>query len=362
MKAFVTGASGFIGGHVVRKLLGRGYQVKALVRSPQDAAEMKLLGAEPVEGDILNPDSFREAMTGCDVVFHIAGWYEIGSRDWRTAELVNVEGTRSVLGTAHQVGVPRIVYTSTVAVFGDTRGKLVDESYRRPDRPFLTEYDRTKWEAHYRVALPMIERGAPIIIVQPGAVYGPEDHSLYGELMQRFYKSQMVALPGPMTALCFSHVEDCAEGHILAAEQGRIGESYIIGGPVLTLREAVGLWSQVTGRAAPRLEVPARFLTPLAPVVGALEQVLPLPKLVNEDAVKVLGVTYIARSEKAHRELGWFAREPEEGFRQTFDWIAGRTQPPGPPSVRRKRAASFSLGAAIGLLLVWLYFQYTKRR
>ena len=249
MKAFVTGGSGFIGGHVVRKLLERGYEVTALVRSGKRAG-LQAAGARVVAGDIGEQPSMRAGMLGNDVVFHLAGWYKIGSRNPREGEIVNVEGTRNVLELAHELGIPKIIYTSTVAVFGDTHGQMRNETYRY-DGPFLTEYDRTKWLAHYEVAVPLIRAGAPIVIVMPGGVYGPGDTSVISELMERFYRHRLPLIPGPETALTYAHVEDIAEGHVLAAERGVVGESYILAGRALALGPTVNLWARILHHPRP---------------------------------------------------------------------------------------------------------------
>ncbi|NJN53851.1 MAG: SDR family NAD(P)-dependent oxidoreductase [Anaerolineae bacterium] len=187
MKAFVTGGSGFIGQHVVRKLIERGYEVHALARSERSTAVVRDLGAIPVPGDITDTAAMRAGMAGRDLVLHLAAWYHIGSPDWMEAEAINVGGTRRVLHLAHELGVPKIVYVSSVAVFGDTKGELVDETFFQGG-PFLTEYDRTKWLAHLQSGLPMIEEGAPIIIAMPGFVYGPGDTSQAAQMMRMFYR------------------------------------------------------------------------------------------------------------------------------------------------------------------------------
>ena len=233
MKAFVTGGSGFIGQHVVQKLVARGDEVHALARSEESAALLRQLGATVFKGDITDAASLRPGMAGCDVVFHMAAWYKLGAPDWMNAEAINVGGTRRVLRLAHELGIPKIVYTSTVAVYGDTQGQLVDESYYK-EGPFLTEYDRTKWLAHYKVALPLIEKGAPIVIVMPGGVYGPGDTSFIAQLMRMFYRG-LAVLPGSDLTVTYAHVEDIAEGHLLAAEKGKVGESYILTGPAIPL-------------------------------------------------------------------------------------------------------------------------------
>ncbi|MFM8321810.1 MAG: NAD-dependent epimerase/dehydratase family protein, partial [Chloroflexota bacterium] len=267
MKAFVTGGSGFIGQAVVRKLVARGWQVNALVRSQHSAARLSALGATPVWGDITARESMRPGMSGCQAVFHAAGWYRLGSPSWRQAELINVEGTRNVLELAVELHIPRIIYTSSVAIYGDTHGYVPDESYIPPPCQFLTEYDRTKHNAHYQVALPLIAHGAPLTIVMPGAVYGPGDPSLVGKFMDLFYRGLLPVATGAGLELCYAHVDDIAEGHLLAYEKGRPGESYHLTGPAFTLRRALRMWAEVTGIQPPMVWVPSGWLQPLAPLV-----------------------------------------------------------------------------------------------
>jgi dihydroflavonol-4-reductase len=356
MKAFVTGGNGFIGAHVVRKLIANGYQVNALARSQESAAYVQSLGAKPVRGDITAIESMREGMQGCKVVFHMAGWYKLGASNQQEAESINVSGTRNVLGLAHQMGIPKIIYTSTVAVNGDTHGYLADETYTPPEGPFLTEYDRTKWVAHHKIAVPLIEEGAPIIILMPGIVYGPGDKSLIGDMMRFFYRGLFPVLPGPELTLTFAHVEDVAEGHILAAEKGRPGETYLLTGPVATLAEISSLWAQVSGRRAPFFEVPARYIKPLAPLASFLGSIFPMPSILSPDAIAILDATYIGRSDKARRQLGWQTRPLLAGMQETFDWIA-QTTPPAAIEIsptQRRQFAVVALGAALGITFAWL--------
>lgn len=352
MKAFVTGGSGFIGQHVVKKLIERGYDVHALARSEQSTAVLQSLGCTVVPGDITDVASMRPGMAGSDVVFHIAAWYKLGSDDWMKAEAINVGGTRKVLRLAVELGIPKIIYTSTLAVFGDTQGQLVDETYYKGG-PFLTEYDRTKWLAHYKVALPLIEKGAPIIIVMPGAVYGPGDTSTVADTMRQFYRG-MPALPGPQTTLTYAHVEDIAEGHLLAMEKGKPGESYILAGPAVPLGEMVDFWGYLTGKPAPLLRVPANFVKPFAPLVGAVSKPLSLPAAYSRDTMTILDATYIARSDKARAELGWTTRPLQTGMLETFKWIeeteATYTKEPD----REKQAAALAVFAASILFILWL--------
>lgn len=361
MKAFVTGGTGFLGRYLIRQLIEKGYAVYALARSAEGTAFVKTMGAVPVSGDITDVESMRDGMAGSDVVFHLAGWYKLGSPDWMQAEAINVGGTRKVLRLAHELGIPKIIYTSTVTVFGDTKGELVDETYYKGG-PFLSEYDRTKWLAHYKVALPLIEKGAPIIIVMPGGVYGPGDTSIIADMMRIFYRGTPV-LPGPATALTYAHVEDVAAGHILAAEKGKIGESYILAGPAIPLSEMMDFWAYLTGKRAPLLPVSHTLLKPFAPLMGALAPMLNLPAMFSQEAIASLGSTYLARSDKARAQLGWETRPLQTGMLDTFAWIAEteaqRALEQQPE--REKRLAGMALAAALFLFLYWIKGQKRQK-
>jgi len=357
MKAFVTGGTGFIGRPLVRKLLKRGYDVTVLVRSDKGSADLQALGAETVRGDIRDVASMREAMRGSDVVFHLAGWYKTGSPDWMTAEPLNVGGTRKVLRLARELGVAKVIYTSTHTVLGDTGGELVDETSFQGG-PFANEYDRTKWLAHYKVAVPMIDKGAPIIIVMPGTGYGPGDPSLIGDLMRLFYAGNLPAVPAPDFTTSYVHVEDIAEGHIIAAEKGVIGESYILTGPAVPLGEIVDFWSQLTGKPAPVIGIPSGYLLPFAPVMGWLNKTFSLPPLFSREAVELLGMNYTASPEKARAQLGWRTRSMQEGMSETFEYIA-ETTPVSPAIQHRERRI---IGAALFATAAFLLFWFVSRR
>jgi nucleoside-diphosphate-sugar epimerase len=354
MRAFVTGGTGFIGQVLVRKLLERGYEVRALARSAQGAANLHRMGVTFIQGDMEDLEALRSGMEGCEVVFHVAAWYKLGARDQGQVERINVDGTRNVLTLAHELGVPRIVYTSSLAVFGDTHGQLVDEIYRMPpEQDFLTEYDRTKWKAHYEVAVPLIERGAPVIIVQPGVVLGPGDHSLMSAMMALYQRGLFPIVFGPEMTVTIAHVEDIAEGHILAAEKGRPGETYIIAGPPISQGEMFSMWAQITGRRPPLFSIPARFLTPLAPLLGKLSQYFPLPPLFSQDAVAVLEATYMGSADKSRNELGWESRPVEETFRDTFASLQGEEQPQVFDPEKKRLLAILALAAAAFLAAAW---------
>lgn len=362
MKAFVTGGAGFIGRHVVRKLLDRGYEVVALARSPESAVRLNEMGAVTISGDITNMASMREGMSGCDLVFHIAGLYAIGGVDREEMEVVNVSGTRKVLRLAHELGVPKIIYTSTINVFGDTKGVLVDESYFA-NGPFRTEYDRTKWLAHYKVALPLIEKGAPIIIVMPGPVYGPGDQSILSDMMRLFYRG-FPAVPGPDTVITFTHVEDVAEGHILAAEKGRVGETYILTGPAIPLGEMMDFWGHLTGKSAPAIHLPSPLLRATAPLANVTGSFTDLNSAFSKEGASFIGATYMARSDKARDELGWHTRSLQTGMLETFEWIAETEDERriGMARRREEQVARLALFTAVLLLIAWLFSSRRKNK
>ncbi len=355
MKAFVTGGTGFIGSHLIPKLIEQGYDVYALARSPQSIAAVASLGAVPVPGDIMDVASMRDSMAGSDVVFHLAAWYEIGSDSAEMAEAINVGGTRKVLRLAHELGVGKIIYVSTVAVFGDTHGNLVDETYFNGG-PFLSEYDRTKWLAHYKVAVPLIEKGAPITIVMPGAVYGPGDNSVVAELMRLFYRGFPV-VPGPSSVLTYAHVDDVANGLLLTAEKGKVGESYILAGPAIPLGEMEDFWSHLTGKRAPAMRLPAKLVRNSAAITDLAGQFTDLKQVFSAEGASLAGASYAARSDKARAELGWKTRPLQTGMLETFEWIAATEAERAAaeaPRAREKQLAGLAMLAAFVLLILWL--------
>lgn len=319
MRYFVTGATGFIGGRLVRQLRAAGHEVRALVRTPSKAKDLAGLGISLHSGDITDTESMRAAMRGSDGVFHLAAWYRIGARpsERRVAERINVQGTRNVLELMRELGVPKGVYTSTLAVFGDTEGWVGDESYRHAG-PWISEYDRTKWKAHYEVAVPMIQSGLPLVIVQPGVVYGPGDTSVIGDLLRQYLRRRLPIRPHG-AAFCWGHVDDTAQGHVLAMDRGRAGESYILAGPPHTLEEALEIAEEITGIRPPWLRPPAMLLRAMAALASAVETVIPLPPTYSGETLRIAaGATYLASSEKAQQELGFMARALEDGLRETL--------------------------------------------
>jgi nucleoside-diphosphate-sugar epimerase len=316
VKVFVTGATGFIGGEVARQLRERGDEVVCLVRSPEKAAKLKELGCDLVSGDLGNEAAIRKGMEGCDAVIHAAAVYEVGIPPSQRPAMheANVGGTERVLGAALQEKIPRVVYVSTVGVFGNTNGQIVDESFEHPAKSFTSAYEETKWEAH-QVAKRLIGEGLPCVIVQPGGVYGPGDTSSVGQLLDQFLSGKMPLMPFPELGICLTHVEDIAGGILLGLDKGTAGEAYVISGPATTMREALGVVADCTGRKAPKHAIPTPLMKAMIPIGPLVGKAMGQPPNLRELISSADGVTFWASYDKAKRELGYEPRGLEEGLR-----------------------------------------------
>ncbi|MFN8427846.1 MAG: NAD-dependent epimerase/dehydratase family protein [Anaerolineales bacterium] len=309
MKYFITGATGFVGGEIIRQLVKAGHEVRAVVRDPQKAQWMNELGVKLHKGDVTDKESMREAMTGVDGVFHVAGWYKYAERIKGEAYAINVVGTKNVLELMQELKISKGVYTSTCAVNSDTKGKVVDESYRFTGK-HLTQYDRTKAAAH-EIAKDFIAKGLPLVIAMPGGIYGPGDTSSMGSGVRSLLQGQIPVIPTQF-GVCYEHVEDTARGHLLMMEKGKIGEAYITAGEAHTLVETYKFTCQIAGVKMPAI-IPyqmLKFLSVLSvPFAGWM------PEYYTPDALRSLaGVTYWGDSSKAKRELGLIQRPFREGW------------------------------------------------
>jgi nucleoside-diphosphate-sugar epimerase len=314
VKVFVTGGTGFIGGEVVRQLRARGDEVVCLVRNPEKGQKVSDLGCRIAAGDLSDERAIREGMAGCDAVIHAAAVYEVGIpvKDRPAMEEANVGGTERVLGAALELKIPKVVYVSTVGI-GQTHGKVVDESFEAPEGPFTSCYEQTKWEAH-RVAKRLTGEGLPCVIVQPGGVYGPGDTSSIGELLNQFFAGKLPLLPFPDLGICLAHVEDTAAGIVLALDKGTPGETYIIAGPKATMREAVNVVADVSGRKAPKRALPTPLMKAMIPIGPLVGKMMGQPPNLRELISAADGVTFWASNEKAKRDLGFDPRGLEQGF------------------------------------------------
>jgi dihydroflavonol-4-reductase len=319
-RVFVTGATGFIGRSLTRKLLARDHEVTFLTRHPDGQATRALqaAGAVPVHGDITEAETMHEAMAEAELVFHLAGWYRVGEPDPATALSINVEGTRTVLESAYGLGVPNIVYTSTGVVLGNTRGRIVDERFCR-QAPFASIYARSKTIAH-EIAQELIHRGAPVRIVMPGAVFGPQDHSLVGTFLRFYLRGWLPLIPGVDAGISLTYVDDVAEGHILAAERGHAGESYLLAGPCLTYEEMLRLVARVADRPEP-ISMSSWPVPGLVQLARLVNRFVSLPPAFHPETLGYLnGLTYWFNAGKAQHELGWRRRPLITGVQETVAW------------------------------------------
>jgi len=298
----------------VRLLVERGDDVTTPVRDPRRAEALVALGATVVEDDLSDVRGMTETLRGFDAGIHAAGEYRVGIVKSERGAMwdANVGLTTRVLDAAEDAHLPRLVYVSTVNVFGNTRGRVVDETYRRDLREgFLSWYDETKYGAH-EVVEQRIARGAALIIVQPSQVYGPGDHSGFGEQLRLAFEGKLPyrALPGLEISLV--HVDDLAAGIVAALDRGTVGESYVLAGPRSSYDDAVALAAKLGGRKVP-FAMPKALIRRLSPFGALIGQ----PNL-REVLAASIDVTYLGSSEKAERELGFRARPIEDGLRATY--------------------------------------------
>ncbi|MGH9895306.1 MAG: NAD-dependent epimerase/dehydratase family protein, partial [bacterium] len=275
------------------------------------------LGCEVVKGDLNSAGAFRKSMPGCDGVFHIAGVYKVGipESERRVMHETNVRGTELALDAALDARVPKIVYVSTANAFGNTGGKIVDETYRRPGHDFVSYYDETKYRAHL-AAEHRIAKGAPIIIVQPGGVYGPGDHSLVGDIIERVRAGKLRMKIFPELGFNLVHVEDVADGILLAFDKGRVGQSYVLGGQIARMDEVMTVVARLSGRKPPGATLPVGIMKLAAPLGSIIGPLMGFPPNLGELISAGSGVTYWASDAKARNELGYSPRDLETGMRQ----------------------------------------------
>jgi len=320
MKAFLTGASGFVGGHILRCLEGEGASVRCLVRAASARHNFSDTAAEVVEGDLRDAGSVAQAMQGCDTVFHCAGDYRLFVR--RPAEIYasNVDGTANVLAAASKQGVSKVVYTSTVGTLGPmVDDSAADETSTVGLADMVGHYKRSKFLAKQE-AKAWARRGLPVVIVHPSAPVGEGDHkpTATGQIVLDFINRKMPAYLH--TGLNLVDVRDVAQGHLLAAERGRDGEEYILGGRNMTLKEIFQLLAAITGLRAPRLRLPHWIPLSLAAVDTALARLVPREPWLALEALQLARHMMFFDNSKARRELGFDPGPVEAALSRAVDW------------------------------------------
>ena len=278
-----------------------------------------------VPGDVTEPSSLRGPMRRADAVFHLAAWYQLGVSDRARMFQINVKGTENVMRAAMEAGVARIVHCSSVAALGTHEsGEIPDETVRHSGR-FASVYEETKWMAHEKVHEMASDEGLPVVVVMPGAVYGPGDTSILGVLLRFYAKGWLIALPFQDAGVSWVRVEDAADGMIDAHDKGRIGEDYILAGDNATIGELLNRIAPLTGIRAPRFSVGRRLIRasmPFAPIVG---KILKQPPGILRDGLESLSGSIEFSSDKARRELGYTFRSVEEGMPEVVAWYKENT-------------------------------------
>jgi dihydroflavonol-4-reductase len=322
VRVVITGGAGFIGRAIVERLVKRGDEVVALVR---DAGRARFLKDDDgrvslVKSDLSSVAQMTVQMKGAEAVIHAAGSYRVGipAKERDAMWDANVGATERVLDAAVAAGANRIVYVSTVNVLGDTRGTQPDEAFRRDEKlGFVSYYDETKYRAH-QAAENRIAMGAPIVIVMPSAVYGPNDHSQAGEQIELAFKGRLTVTALQNLGTSWVHVDDLADGIVEALDKGRIGESYILSGDPHRLGSSIAIAARLGGHKPPRLAVPTRLLKLMASINDRLGGLPGMPANMRETISAGDNVTYWARHDKATAELGYKPRSLEQGIVDTW--------------------------------------------
>jgi dihydroflavonol-4-reductase len=319
--SLVTGATGLVGSAVARALLARGDRVRVLARPNSNRRNLAGLSVEIAEGAMEDPRSLAHAVAGCRYVYHVAADYRIWVPDPAPMFRANVEGTRDLMTAALEAGAERVIYTSSVATLGLLPGGSADEETPSGIEDMIGPYKRSKFAAEEVVRELTRERGLPVVIVNPSTPVGPGDvkPTPTGRLIVEAARGQMPAFVD--TGLNIVHVDDVAEGHLAAAERGRVGERYILGGENMTLAEILAEISEVVGRRPPRLRVPHSVLFPVAIGAELAARVTGRDPFVTLDGVRMSRKKMYFSSEKASRELGYAPRPAREAIADAVGWF-----------------------------------------
>lgn len=324
MRAFVTGATGFIGAHIARALLERGGRVRCLVRGSSPGTNLDGLDVETVRGDLTDIDSLRRGIEGCEAVYHCAADYRLWVPDPQVMYAVNVEGTRNVMQAAADLDVGRVVYTSTVGALGlHADGRPADETTPVWLDDMVGHYKRSKFLAE-RVAEEWVGRGLPVVIVNPSTPVGEMDvkPTATGQMIVDFLNGRMSAYVE--TGLNLIDVRDCALGHLLAAERGRVGEKYILGHSNMSLKEILEMLASISGGRAPRIKLPHWVPMTVAAVDSFAAGLLRRTPRLPIDGVKLSRYKMYFDPSKAVSRLGLPQTPVEQALRRAVNWFRER--------------------------------------
>lgn len=332
---FVTGGTGFVGGHLVRALVERGDHVRVLRRASSDTRLVDDLAVEWVEGDLLRSESYAESLDGCDTVFHCAADYRLFSRDPKPLYDINVEGSRALCKLCLERDIPKVVYTSSVAALAlPEPGRSSTERDRAQVDKIVGHYKKSKFLAQ-EVVLEMASNGLPVVLVNPSTPVGPGDlkPTATGKIVVDFLSGKMPAFLD--TGLNLVPVEDVAHGHLLAEEKGVDGELYILGHLNMSLKEILEMLAGITGLAAPKVQIPY----PVAYAVGLLDTLVEGYALNREPRVPLEGVKMAKKkmyfdAQKARDRLGFRPGSVQDALTRAVEWFVREGYAPAPAGVR----------------------------
>jgi len=319
--ALVTGATGFVGSAVARRLLAEGFELRLLSRKNSDRRNVDGLDATVVVGDLTDPASLQRAVEGCDAVFHVAADYRLWAPNPDELYQANVDGSRALVAAAHAAGVARIVYTSSVAVLGIPKnGTPGDERTPVTVADMVGHYKRSKFLAEEAVR-ELAAQGAPVVIVNPSTPIGPRDvkPTPTGRVVRDAAAGRMPAFVD--TGLNVAHVDDVAEGHLLAYHKGKLGERYVLGGDDMSLREILATIADITGRRAPKIQLPHAAVMPVAYFAEALSRFTGRAPVATVEEIRMSKKRMYFSCAKAKRELGYAPRPARAALEDAVRWF-----------------------------------------
>ena len=322
---FLTGATGFIGSRVARKLMSRGDEVRCLVRDASRASWLKELGAALVTGDVTDRGALLEGMSGADSAIHLAAVYDVGVVDKSELVRSNVEGTRSFVSALTDAGVPRSIYVSTTVALGPVREGVGDESTRHHG-PYSSVYEQTKTESH-RIAVDAQQHGSPLMIVCPAYVYGPGDNGPGGRFLLDLVRKRVPGLLTRPAWFSFVHVEDVVDGIIAVLDRGAAGSTYVLSGDNATINDFAARAARAAGVRAPLLRFPPPMARGTGVVLDAVARVTGLRfPITRENVNTVAGHRWLHSNAKARMELDWNPRTLDAGLPETVAWAKSQAK------------------------------------
>ncbi|HKM65529.1 MAG TPA: hopanoid-associated sugar epimerase [Candidatus Acidoferrum sp.] len=338
MTTLVTGAAGFLGSHVARQLVARGESVRVLMRASSSNRAISDLPLEYVTGDLRDAASLERAMAGVQRVYHVAADYRLWAKKPQDIYDSNVGGTKNLLAAAKRAGVEQLIYTSTVATIAVDRPELPNEFTGAKLEEMVGHYKRSKWMAE-REALQAAKEGLPVIVAMPTTPVGPWDWkpTPTGKIILDFLNGKM---PGYVeTGLNFVGVEECAAGHLLAAERGKVGERYLLGAENLTLKEMLDALAKITGLRAPGMKIPHGVALGVAYVESAFSRLVGKEPQIPVEGVKIAQHKMFVDASRAKRELGFQPGPVAAALERAVRWYQANGY------VSKRRARKMNLAA-----------------